>query len=100
MSEYLDWKVGDKICCINDDDDPQGKAVKIIKNKVYSISETQFAHSRFTNTETILLEVMEVGGLYDAIRFRKVQKRKTDISVFQAMLTKTPAQNKRELENV
>lgn len=102
---YLDWKVGDKVVCINDQPGfgppSPWRVIRsglhgLQKNKVYTIRR----FGEFMGEVQIYLEEivrpragwMPDGSLppelgYKIIRFRKVQPRTTDICVFTAMLT-------------
>jgi len=116
MSEYLDWKVGDQVVCVdavehdlekdNEFFEFHGSLDGLKEGEIYIIRD--FYIDTFDSVLCIRLneihrsfdDTINAEAGYRIKRFRKVQKRKYDISVFQAMLTKTPAQNKKELENV
>lgn len=94
MSEYRDWQVGDRVVCID--------ASPIISNEAGSpkgLAEGRFYRIRwigefyFDGPEQTVIAVRLDGYIRDkddtpvgANRFRKVQPRKTDISIFTAML--------------
>jgi hypothetical protein len=103
-----DFVVGDKVVCI-DDFEPcrQSEVEQLPKlNEIYTVQEVIEADGEIWIT---LVEIQNQIVRIDSFTiedysflhtcFRKVQKHKTDISVFTAMLNKTPAQNKKELEN-
>lgn len=108
MSAYLDWKVGDKVVCIDanlydDGYDPKtmylyGDLDGLEKDKIYTIRE--FYIDSYDLEICICLdeihreldEVLWRESGYLVRRFRKVQKRKTDISIFTEMLNKAPNQ--------
>lgn len=98
---YRDWKVGDKVVCVNDGYVPQrwktiGGLDGLTTGKVYTIRRIgpQYGHVTVSLEEIVrpirgvktdgspLTE--EIG--YNPSRFRPVQPRKTDISVFTALL--------------
>jgi len=108
MSEYLDWKVGDEVVCI---DDCFHQHNGLHKGTIYKISKIKNfdgwsynGNSIAIKLEGLLFPVYRKDGKcathFGAHRFRKVQKRKTDISMFTEMLNKTPAENKKELADV
>lgn len=106
MSEYLDWKVGDEVVFIgfpNHINFRDGENLPEVNQK-YTIREI------FIHKEKLVIRLKEIvndkrnymdaygEAAFRADSFRKVQKRKTDISVFTVMLNKTPQQNAKELE--
>lgn len=91
MTGYLDWKVGDRVVCV----DARGKWArhKPIRAKgIYTIRAI-WAHPDTGEVGVTLNEVSNdihpTYGLergYEARRFRKVAPRKTSIAQFEAML--------------
>lgn len=110
---YRDWKVGDRVVCV--DDEPHDRYSPwaatgnnldgLKKGRVYTIRKIGL-YSHYNTLLVWLDEIVrpkrgpiarqygEVG--FDPRRFRPVQPRKTDISVFEALLHtnkhKEPAQ--------
>lgn len=98
-----DWKIGDKVICINDniDDFTNYQIAKslnvnlkldlhgLIKGKIYTISGFEEPRS-FTKSKLciILKEIKrpKITQGFAVERFRKVQPKKTDISIFTNML--------------
>lgn len=91
MSQYLDWKVGDRVVCV--DANVKGPFHKpLVKGRVYTIRKI-LAHPKTDDIGVTLDEIVNdihpTCGLercYEIRRFRKVQPRKTDIGIFTAML--------------
>lgn len=105
---YLDWKVGDRVCCINDDwtvkvilDDKELNLPNRVpmRDELLTIREVcagqgDFGTGRddgvylaFTDIPVLQRDGEFCCSIYwDAKHFRKVQPRETDISVFTAML--------------
>lgn len=94
MSQYLDWKVGDRVVYApSDPTRARGKRHKpLTVGRVYTIRE-MLGHPLTGEVGVMLAEVVNTihpaygreRGYY-ARSFRKVQSRKTDISIFTAML--------------
>lgn len=97
-----DFQVGDKVVCINDEQEFGKKncpnpnvnwrdeKLNLIKGKVYTITAIGFI-DLFNDVTVKLAEIPPRSGLdygYHHMRFRKVQPKKTDISIFTQMLTK------------
>lgn len=79
------FRVGQKVECINDKPDRWGRAVLVQKGEVYTVA----AVFDWFGLPGLLLEEVktkEAPG-WHALRFRPVVERKTDISIFTAMLT-------------
>lgn len=105
MSAYLDWHVGMKVVAVGGGED----GPRSIKNKpsdaqmpkrgsVYTIRQMNM----WPDGLTILLEELDNSHLiargfgtiepgFNAAKFRPVQTRKTDISIFTALLNPSPA---------
>lgn len=98
---YRDWKAGDKVVCV----EPwslkpglgYGDEVGPTVGQTYTIREIGFFHGRYPNRLQVrLVEIVNQSRPYErlgmweqcfrASRFRPVQKRSTDISIFTAML--------------
>ncbi len=111
MNEYLDWKVVNRVECIDVkiyESDKQGVRFAggldgLDINKIYTIRDI-FIHPIIHKVCLKLNEIyrsdkysqgFETGYLIS--RFRKIIDRPTDISIFEKMLTKTPEQNNKEL---
>ena len=79
---YRDWHVGMKVVCV----DASGWEHRLQQGAVYTLSAIG---SAFGGLYIGLVETpSETGPLHwYARRFRPVQPRKTDISIFEAMLT-------------
>jgi hypothetical protein len=81
------FRVGQKVVCVNDEPSRfTGFPTNVKKGGVYTITKT-FLHPR--GVPCVLLKEIEVPRQhlgYDASRFRPVGERKTDISIFTAML--------------
>lgn len=98
----MSFRVGQKVVCV--DDDPHGdNGIFPTKGKIYTIAWSgQWRHPAYgdTNPCVHLVEIKRPASKqifcvvpYLASRFRPVAERKTDISIFKAMLkdTKAPA---------
>lgn len=104
MGEYLDWKVGDEVVCLHTFKEIYHGETGPVEGGIYHIRNFE------VDGEGVCIRLVEIvnplicgfdgkeEAAFVASAFRKVQKHKTDISVFKAMLNKTPAQNKKELE--
>lgn len=93
MSAYLDWKVGDKLVCV----DNTGQQENLTVGTVYTLSNIGGGRSG------IYVGLVEVPKQTDGLdwypsRFRKVVTRKTSIAVFEALLNPSEAETFRELE--
>lgn len=100
-----DWQVGDRVVCVNDDEDAfavpginwQAGFGGLRKGRVYTIRSVHLHHIldtvciRLKEIERPLADgdPFEIG--YNISRFRKVQPRKADISVFTKMLNEVMA---------
>lgn len=100
---YLDWKVGDKVVCVKQYD--FNAAVMLptdtlpVEGGIYTIREIGCLHPNYPKAAAIRLreirnrQVMRIETgtaielFFFASRFRRVQPRKTDISIFQRLLT-------------
>lgn len=91
MEDYKTWAVGDEVECIRDENTIGKCHEGVIVGKKYKIKKLEV---RASGLHIWVRD--EVGG-YWATRFRKLQKRKTDISQFQAMLNQTLLTNQIEL---
>jgi len=101
MSAYRDWKVGDKVVCLQTWFEPcggYGDEVGPVEGVIYTIREIGYLSPSIPGKVHVrLCEIVnkarpcQVVGIWEqtfrASRFRPVQKRKTDISIFTAMLT-------------
>lgn len=97
---YLDWKVGDKVVCV--DDRPSGLPGTdadldgLRRGSVYTIRSIGQVPGYHPAAGLIVINLTEIHRRvrgssnneigFDARRFRPVQTRKTDISQFTAML--------------
>ena len=93
MSWWKTAKVGDKVVCVTQPLFPQfgGMPVKHELNKVYTITEI-IARSWFSCGVglNVGLKGSNGGKVYtDAVCFRPLESRPTDISIFTALLTST-----------
>lgn len=98
MTKYLDWKVGDRVVYAPPPafSPPQGSKHKpLVVGKVYSLREI-ILHPLTGDVGVLLAEVVNsIHPAFDTERgyyansFRKVEPRKTDISLFTAMLNRT-----------
>lgn len=91
--------VGQKIVCVRAAFKHKTILSPLTRNAVYTVRDAFIAHNGMPCVRLVELpaprvrcfgrrELFEPG--YDADRFRPVVERKTDISVFTAMLTPTP----------
>jgi hypothetical protein len=91
------FRVGQKVVCVDD-----GRAVHLgcklwdgllKKGALYTISGVNAKHPDFPGVDAVhLAEIRRPNGMpFGAWRFRPVVERKTDISIFLAMLNKSPA---------
>lgn len=106
MSAYRDWYVGMKVVCVDDENTHVLGLRELEVGRVYTVSWIGVCHwhggsALKYGASGIGIEVdgvRERGKCvpFAAARFRPVQTRKTDISIFTAMLTdqrqKEPAQ--------
>jgi hypothetical protein len=95
---YLDWKVGDKVVCVDNSRPPNYHGVLTVLPEigvVYTIRRiAPFTWSTGTSGVGVWLEEITRSTKnprgseqpWGASRFRPVQTRKTDISIFTAML--------------
>lgn len=103
---HLDWHVGMKVVCVGCEGTPKPPGfweqwekgwgiVKPHRNEVYTIREMRISpagrlHLRLVEVINPSIEFTDAPRQepwWDAAAFRPVQTRKTDISVFTAMLT-------------
>lgn len=106
MEDYKTWKIGDEVECVDDSDFrfTFGENIPIkgtkytIRSFVYYSGGVGIRLNEIQNKPMLY----DIGGFaecaFHAWRFRKLQKRKTDISVFTQMLNQTELTNKIELE--
>lgn len=81
---HLDWYVGMKVVCV---DAEHGGRPLLRKGRIYTIRHLEPEFVGLQEPSTWSDEAgAEAGWFYS--RFRPVQRRKTDISVFTAMLSK------------
>lgn len=98
MTQYLDWKVGDRVVCIDDspapgfDTDMDG----LRADHVYTIRKIAPMHAGHSEDGKISVwlseiyrplrshEKAEIG--FNPARFRKVHPRKTSIAIFERLL--------------
>lgn len=82
MSTYRDWHVGMKLVCV----DASGWMNRLVPRKIYTLSAIgeAFGHIYVGLEETPNKDGNKLH--WRASRFRPVQPRKTDISVFTAIL--------------
>lgn len=80
------FKVGQKVVCVDASPDPFGRALQVKKGQVYTVSAVLCGGIGITLVE---ISCTDAHGWW-ASRFRPVVERKTDISVFQAMLKQVP----------
>jgi hypothetical protein len=92
MSAYLDWKIGDRVVCIDDHVHNYAPGFFMIRRgTLYTIR--RFEACQIRNVIGINLHEMRLPMFSDDVeygwlvrRFRKVETRKTDISCFEAIL--------------
>mgnify|MGYP003496429940 CR=1 FL=1 len=89
------FKVGQKVVCVDDSQTPGcvWKADKPRKGSVYSVTEVGI-HPLYGHLQLGFSEIKNSPlkyGRYAARRFRPVVERKTDISIFTAMLNPAKA---------
>lgn len=92
MSAHL-FKAGDPVVCVN----ASGFEHKLTVGKVYIVHSTSPYWVRLTDPKTWGLGGQATAG-WDLFRFRPVQKRATDISIFTALLNPSDEDTFRELE--
>jgi hypothetical protein len=81
---HLNWHVGMKVVCVDNSGD--GKDLDL--GRVYTISDIYKCVQPDLTTPIFVDLVEKPSGGWFPRRFRPVQPRKTDISMFTAMLTK------------
>jgi hypothetical protein len=86
---YLDWHVGMKVVCVNSEG-----SQSLVKGCVYTIAafDTEPGFSRTCGPTEFGIELEEANpnkhhASFHPARFRPVETKKTDISIFTAMLT-------------
>lgn len=96
---YIDWHVGMKVVCVDDEPWPEFKSEMdgLTSGQVYTIRKVGLdPYPGFPGVGVWLDEIhrpLDKGfeqygeASFSAARFRPVQTRKTDISIFEAMLT-------------
>lgn len=111
MSEYLNWKSGDEVVFVDENalrkELYRYNEIMPELDKIYTIKDIGISKH---NKDAVCLYLNEIsnetGNLYGlgfntvgffASAFRKVQKHKTDISIFKSMLNKSPEENNKEL---
>lgn len=101
---YLDCKVGDSVVCVNDD------KLKpfVLVNKVYEITRITIEQNWSMNGDNVSIQINgfqfpftrpdgKKATSFGAWRFRKLQTKKTDISIFTNMFNQTQLTNQIEL---
>jgi hypothetical protein len=103
MSDYRDWKVGDKVVCVVDEwprgcvEAALGVLCPLVSGAIYTVASLTINGGVGIDglcDKKVCVHLDEVrhptqGGSFDARRFRKIEPRKTDISIFTAMLNRT-----------
>lgn len=100
MSDYTHWHVGMKVVCVNDGGGlPEFHG--LTNGVVYTIREIGVAPSWHVDSGTPVIKLVEIRRPvprsepeeigYRITRFRKVQPRKTDISIFTRFLNDADA---------
>jgi hypothetical protein len=91
---YHDWHVGMKVVCVDDDWDfgplpgetfPKAGAVYTIRSLSIEGSEVFVQLAEIVNPVCVFEDIIGESE-FAAVNFRPVQPRKTDISIFTAML--------------
>lgn len=91
-----DFKPGDEVVCVDASPSADGVTAPIAEGEVYTVSVVRRA--RMSNSSRVVIELAEVppvlwhDGLprgYKPSRFRKVERRKTDLSI-ESFLTIKP----------
>lgn len=81
-----DWHVGMKVVCVNDINSVRPPTHSgLLKNRIYTIRNFEPPPPFLDKAQ---LRVEESKGVYFCDRFRPVQPRKTDISIFTSLLLK------------
>ncbi len=82
----MTFRVGQKVCCIKDDwFNLKRQPIKgPVKGRVYTVTRV-WSH-QFPAINITLLDLAEIPKGWSARNFRPVVSRKTDISVFKALL--------------
>lgn len=100
MSSYLDWHVGMKVVCVDaewHDKHPKGWPCPLVANAVYTVISIGVSRHLYRGgSGHISVQLAEVSNRstivnspdigFAAQRFRPLVTRKTDISIFTAML--------------
>ena len=97
------FKPGDKVVCVDDDEDSYvlpghvyRRGLELKRGEVYTIRDGCFQHPNYPGNTIVRLveikrepmsEVFRDEGAFCALRFRPVQTKKADISIFTDMLT-------------
>lgn len=87
----MSFRVGQKVVCV-DDAPSLGRewfGYEPKEGAVYTIAG--FSHGRYGDYQVLVLVELNHPWGYRASRFRPVAERKTDISIFTAMLKEAPA---------
>ena len=92
MSWIKHAKVGDRVVCVDAEQYRPGLNETLpISGEVYTIS--WIGHYKWTSVSGIGIRLSELDRFhpFGAYRFRPVQSRPTDISIFERLLSSTPA---------
>ena len=83
----MTFRVGQKVACVRDGRSLfTGAPSGLVAGRVYTVTKA-WRDDAFRHPVCLIAEVAPAGGYaFDALRFRPVQERKTDISIFTAML--------------
>lgn len=92
-----DFVVGDEVVCVDDSLAKNGEDSGLCSGEIYVISDV-FLGQNLRNEVFVNVVGAPKGAAFRYTRFRKLQKKKTDISAFKTMLKNDLAKNKRELE--
>ena len=90
MTQYFDWKVGDRVVCVEETKAHYHRP--LVVGKVYVIRSflvhpgTGEVGVRLVGVENGVSSKYGIERGYQARRFRKVEPKKTDISIFTSML--------------
>jgi hypothetical protein len=104
-SQFLDWKAGDRVVCVDDQWRDAGKWVEcpLQAGRIYTIDGIGPGGGYYKGVfGTLAVSVKEVEnpytGSFAAARFRKVVTRPTSIAIFEALLNPSEPEIFRELE--
>lgn len=85
------FRVGQKVVCVDDGPSILGRLTGLVTGAVYTVTAVGLTHPiDAQRLPCIEIAERDSPNAFWAHRFRPIVERKTDISIFTAMLDKTP----------